>query len=147
MNSENINNILIENNVDDKEVSGLWGTNLQATRAKLKGAQNISLNEALILGDYLFVEANELVRFLRMLRDLNKSTKKVRKMLLSACEKQCVDYKELPKLLGLNTLQFSQRVTMKTKFSTAEILILAQAFYDNEGDQYNFIKKMSEIYQ
>jgi len=144
---ENLNNILMENGLSEKQISEIWGITLQATRAKLKGAQSISLDEALTLGDYIYEELNEWSRFLRMLRELNKSSKKVKVMLISACEKQGVNYKDLANILNLTNIQFSQRVTMKVKFSTAEALLLAETLYQDESERYHFIKKLMEISQ
>lgn len=147
MSIENLNNILMENGLSEKQISEIWGTTLQATRAKLKGAQSISLDEALTLGDYIYEDLNEWSRFLRMLRELNKSSKKLKVMLISACENQGVNYKDLASILNLTNIQFSQRVTMKVKFSTAEALILAEKLYQDESERYHFIKKLMEISQ
>ena len=98
-------------------------------------------------GDYIYEELNEWSRFLRTLRELNKSSKKVKVMLISACEKQGVNYKDLASILNLTNIQFSQRVTMKVKFSTAEALLLAETLYQDESERYHFIKKLMEISQ
>jgi plasmid maintenance system antidote protein VapI len=148
--AKEVKEVLDQAGITQKEVTELWKTAKRSAVQKLNGTRAMSLDEAITLADKVYdsqKQPEEWRSFLRKLSKLKRSETIVKEYIDYVCHKTAVNYKDLPKILDLSPVAFSQRITMKVRFSATETLVMAETFYKDEKEQLAFIKKLMEISQ
>lgn len=139
--------LLEQNGISLKDVSQAWGISKQATEQKLNGTRSISIEQAVMLADMIYEEGSNWIKLIRTISEIKKQETVVKELIDYACNRSGVDYKELPKLLGLSNELFNHRIMMKVKFKPDEMVKMSELFYNSDSDRFAFIKKLMEISQ
>jgi len=139
--------LLEQNEISLNDVAKSWGISKQATEHKLNGTRSISIEQAVTLADMIYEEGSNWIKLIRTISEIKKHETVVKELIDYVCHRSGVDYKELPKLLGLSNELFNNRIMMKVKFQSDEMVKMSELFYSSDSERFAFIKKLMEISQ